>query len=62
MHRTTRAIKASAGKLKGYYIYNPNAAAAYVNVYNTAQGSVTVGTTNENNRCLGALQSALGAV
>lgn len=43
---TAQAIKASAGKLKGYYIYNPNAAAAYVNIYNTAQGSVTVGTTN----------------
>jgi hypothetical protein len=43
---TAQAIKASAGKLKGYYIYNPNAAAAYVQFYNTAQGSVTVGTTN----------------
>lgn len=43
---TAQAIKASAGKLKGYYIYNPNAAAAYVQFYNTAQASVTVGTTN----------------
>jgi hypothetical protein len=43
---TAQAIKASAGKLKGYFIYNPNAAAAYVQFYNTAQGSVTVGTTN----------------
>lgn len=43
---TAQAIKASAGKLKGYYIYNPNAAASYVNFYNTAQGGVTVGTTN----------------
>lgn len=43
---TAQAIKASAGKLKGYYIYNPNATASYVNIYNTAQGSVTVGTTS----------------
>ena len=46
MTSTAQAIKASAGKLKGYYIYNPNAAAAYVQFYNTAQASVTVGTTN----------------
>ena len=41
-----QAIKASAGVLKGYYIYNPNAAAAFVCFYNVASGSVTVGTTN----------------
>lgn len=43
---SAQAIKASAGKLRGYFIYNPNATVAYVQFYNTAQGSVTVGTTN----------------
>ena len=43
---TAQAIKASAGTLNGYFIYNPNATVAYVQFYNTAQGSVTVGTTN----------------
>jgi hypothetical protein len=42
---TAQAIKASAGTLTGYYIYNPNATAAFVNFYNVASGSVTVGTT-----------------
>lgn len=42
---TAQAIKASAGTLQGYYIYNPNSSAAYVQFYNTASGSVTVGTT-----------------
>lgn len=42
---TAQAIKASAGNLYGYYIYNPNAAAVFVQFYNTASGSVTVGTT-----------------
>lgn len=42
---TAQAIKASAGSLKGYYIYNPNATAQFVQFYNTASGSVTVGTT-----------------
>lgn len=43
---TAQAIKASAGTLVGYYIYNPNSSAQFVQFYNTAQGSVTVGTTN----------------
>lgn len=42
---TAQAIKASAGKLGGWYIYNPNSAATYVILYNVASGSVTVGTT-----------------
>jgi len=42
---SAQVIKASAGNLYGYYIYNPNATAAYVMVYNTAAASVTVGTT-----------------
>ncbi len=43
---SAQAIKASAGKFGGYYIYNPNTAATYVHIYNVASGSVTVGTTN----------------
>lgn len=43
---TAQAVKASAGQLYGWYIYNPNDEVSYVNVYNTASGSVTVGTTN----------------
>lgn len=43
---TAQAIKASAGQLFGWYIYNPNAVATYVSIYNTAAASVTVGTTN----------------
>lgn len=43
---SAQAIKASAGKLGGWYIYNPNASAAYVPIYDVASGSVTVGTTN----------------
>lgn len=43
---TAQAVKASAGTLGGWYIYNPNTTAIYVVIYNTAQGSVTVGTTN----------------
>lgn len=42
---SAQAIKASAGQLYGYYIYNPNSSATYVMVYNVAHGSVTVGTT-----------------
>jgi len=43
---TAQVIKASAGLLYGYYIYNPNAVASFVQFYNTAAASVTVGTTN----------------
>lgn len=43
---TAQAVKASAGKLGGWYIYNPNATVAYVIVWNVATGGVTVGTTN----------------
>lgn len=42
---TAVAVDASAGTLWGYYFYNPNASACYVQFWNTAQGSVTVGTT-----------------
>jgi hypothetical protein len=43
---SAQAVKASAGKLGGWYIYNPNSSATYVIIYNVASGSVTVGTTN----------------
>jgi hypothetical protein len=42
---TAQVIKGTAGKFGGYYIYNPNASATYVLVYNVAAASVTVGTT-----------------
>lgn len=42
---TAVAIKASAGKLHWYNLYNPNASLAYVHFYNVAAASVTVGTT-----------------
>ena len=40
---TKQTIKASAGKLYGWYIYNPEAAVTFVHFYNT--DTVTVGTT-----------------
>ncbi len=43
---TAQVIKASAGQLYGYFIYNPEAAVTFVHFYNTAAASVTVGTTN----------------
>ncbi len=43
---TAQAIKASAGQVYGWYIYNPNSSAQFVQFYNTASASVTVGTTN----------------
>lgn len=43
---TAVAVKASAGQLYGWYIYNPNDEATYINLYDIAQGSVTVGTSN----------------
>ena len=43
---TAQAIKASAGTMYGYFAYNPESAVTFVHFYNTAAGSVTVGTTN----------------
>lgn len=42
---SAQAIKATAGVLTGYFIYNPNGAATYIQFYNTVAASVTVGTT-----------------
>lgn len=41
---TAVEVKASAGQLYGYWFYNPNDEVTYLNFYNIAQGSVTVGT------------------
>lgn len=41
---TAVAVKASAGQLAKLYCYNPNSSVAYVQVFNIASGSVTVGT------------------
>jgi len=43
---TAQAVKTSAGKVYGYYLYNPEAAVTFVHFYNAGTGSVTVGTTN----------------
>lgn len=43
---TAVAVKAAAGQLYGWFIYNPNDEASVVNFYDIAQGSVTVGTSN----------------
>jgi hypothetical protein len=42
---TATAIKAAAGQVYGWYFYNPNASVAYVQFFNTAAASVTLGTT-----------------
>jgi hypothetical protein len=42
---TVVSAKASAGQLYGYFWYNPNATAAYIQVFNVASGSVTLGST-----------------
>lgn len=42
---TATSIKASAGQLYGYHLFNTTAAVAYVQIFNVASGSVTLGTT-----------------
>lgn len=42
---TKVAVKASAGTFGGYMAYNPNAAVAYIQVFDVASASVTLGTT-----------------
>jgi hypothetical protein len=42
---SAQQIKDTAGQLYGWYIYNPNSTAAFVQFYNTDDASVTVGTT-----------------
>jgi hypothetical protein len=43
---TAQAVKASAGNLYGYWVFNPEAATTFVHFYNVAAASVTVGTTS----------------
>lgn len=45
---TAQAMKAAAGSLYKLHIINSNASAAYVQLFNVAAGSVTVGTTTPN--------------
>jgi hypothetical protein len=42
---TEEEIKATAGKLYGWYLYNDGAAEVYVKFYNATAANVTVGTT-----------------
>lgn len=42
---TKQAANASAGNMYGYHIYNPNSVVIYVQLFNVASASVTVGTT-----------------
>lgn len=44
---TAQQVKATVGTVGGWYIYNPNPSATYVNFYNATSASVTVGTTNQ---------------
>lgn len=42
---TKQAVNASAGNLYGYHIYNPNSVVIYIQMFNLASASVTVGST-----------------
>lgn len=44
---TAQQVKATAGTVGGWYIYNPNATATYVNFYNLTSANTTVGTSNQ---------------
>lgn len=48
LSNTKQAANASAGGLYGYHIYNPNSTVIYVQFFNVASASVTVGTTTPN--------------
>lgn len=45
LSNTNSQVKSGAGTLGGWFVYNPNATVAYVQIYDTATGSITVGTT-----------------
>ncbi len=45
---TKQAVNASGGNLYGYHIYNPNSVTSYVQFFNLASASVTVGSTTPN--------------
>lgn len=42
---TATSVKSSAGQIYGWYIGNSNTSAIYVQIFNVASGSVTLGTT-----------------
>lgn len=42
---TVQSVKASAGQIYGWHFFNTTAAVAYVQIFNVASGSVTLGTT-----------------
>jgi len=42
---TAVSVKASAGQLGGYMFFNPNSSVEYIQVFNVASGSVTLGAT-----------------
>jgi hypothetical protein len=42
---TKKVVKASPGTFGGYYAYNPNASVAYIQVFDAASASVTLGST-----------------
>lgn len=44
-HSAAKVVKASAGNLFGWNLYNPNTYDVYVKFYNTAAASVVIGTT-----------------
>lgn len=43
---TKQAVNASAGNLYGYHIYNPNGVVIYIQLFNLASASVTIGSTS----------------
>jgi hypothetical protein len=45
---TVVSVKSSAGNLYGWFIGNTNATVCYVQIFNVASGSVTLGTTAPN--------------
>jgi hypothetical protein len=45
LSNTNAQVKSGQGTLGGWYIYNPNSSVAYVQIFDTATGSITVGTT-----------------
>lgn len=42
---TATAIKAAAGTIGGWYLYNPNSTVVYVQLFDAATGAVTLGST-----------------
>jgi hypothetical protein len=42
---TAQTVKASQANLYGVWVYNPNASTCFLQVFNAASGSVTLGTT-----------------